>query len=216
MMDKGNSMQLVKSNFHIAKSQKLRGSSSATTIMTLGIAMLAACASQTGSPARGQEIRVRYAEVTDIERVKLPSAAPTGAVVGGFTGLLLARKQSTGRQLASGIGGAALGGLATAALEGDRLGYSYRLRYPDGGTSNFITEKGYLQRGDCVAVERGEYANIRRVANVLCTEGSTVATEPTHIRDAQQCQAAKDQLLEATSEEAVAIASRKVSIICEY
>lgn len=209
-------MQSGRADEQLARKQIMPAACRAYTLMLLGIALLSACASQSGSSARGQEIRVRYAEIVDIERVKLPSAAPAGAVVGGFTGLILSRNQSTGRQIASGIGGAALGGLATAALEGDRLGYSYRLRFQDGGISNFITEKGYLQRGDCVSVERGQYANIRRVADVLCAGGATVSAEPSHVRDAEQCHAAKEQLLSATGDEEVELASRKVSIICEY
>ena len=180
-------------------------------------ACLAAGCASSGSPsARGYELRVRYAEVTDIERVKLPSNAPTGAVVGGFTGLVLSRNSSGGKQVASGIGGAILGGLATAALEGDRLGYSYRLRFADGGTSNFITEKGYLQMGDCVSVERGQYANIRRVASVLCADNQAVAADQKHVREAEQCHEAKDQLLAASTEEQIETAARKVSILCEY
>ena len=184
--------------------------------ITLCVAFLAGCASSGPPKARGYEVRVRYAEVVDIERVRMPSAAPAGAVVGGFTGLVLSRNKSTGRQLASGIGGAALGGLATRALEGDRLGYSYRLRFADGGISQFITEKAYLQTGDCVAMERGEYANIRRVAGVLCEKGPSTSIDQTHLQDAQQCHAAKQQLLAATTEEEIEATSRKVSIICQY
>ena len=182
----------------------------------VGLSLLAGCASSGGTTARGYELRIRYAEVVEIDRVQLPSAAPAGAVVGGFTGLVLARNKSTGRQVASGIGGAALGGLATRALEGDRLGYSYQLRYSDGSMSQFITEKGYLQRGDCVSVERGQHANIRRVANVLCKSGPSVAVDKTHVRGAEQCHAAKDQLLAASSDEEIEAASRKVAVICEY
>lgn len=209
-------IQLERTDQEPARKQPLPVACWVCPMMLMGIALLSACASQSRSSARGQEIRVRYAEVIEIERVKLPSAAPAGAVVGGFTGLVLSRNQSTGRQIASGIGGAALGGLATAALEGDRLGYSYRLLFQDGGISNFITEKGYLQRGDCVSVERGQYANIRRVADVLCAGGAIASVEPSHVRDAEQCHAAKEQLLAATSDEEVELASRKVSIICEY
>lgn len=180
------------------------------------VVVLSACASSGSPTARGYEMRVRYAEVTDIERVQMASAAPAGAVIGGFTGLILARNKSVGRQVATGIGGAALGGLATKALEGDRLGYSYRLRFADGGVSQFITEKGYLQKGDCVSVERGEYANIRRVADVLCESGASASVDRTHLQDAQQCHAAKEQLLAATSEEDIEAASRKVSIICQF
>lgn len=180
------------------------------------LCLLAGCAGNSSPAARGYEIRVRYAEVTDIERVKLPSNAPAGAMVGGFTGLVLSRNSSGTKQVASGIGGAVLGGLATAALEGDRLGYSYRLRFRNGDTSNFITEKGYLRVGDCVSVERGEYANIRRVAAVLCESNQASAAHPMHLREAEQCHAAKDQLLLASTDEQIEAASRKVAILCDY
>lgn len=177
--------------------------------------VLAGCASSGSPSARGYELRVRYAEVTGIDRVKLPSNAPAGAVVGGFTGLVLSRNSSGSKRVASGLGGAVLGGLATAALEGDRLGYSYRLRYANGDTTSFITEKGYLQVGDCVSVERGQYANIRRVAAVLCSGRQSVAAEQKHVREAEQCHEAKDQLLAASTDEQIEAAARKVSILCE-
>lgn len=184
-------------------------------ILLAALIVQAGCASS-GSPAmRGQEIRIRYAEVLDVERRRLPSAAPAGAVVGGFTGLVLSRNQSTGRRVASGIGGAALGGLATAALEGDRLGFSYRLRYLDGNESDFITEKGYLQPGDCVSVERGEFANVRRVPRLMCEE-RMASIPPSHLTDASQCHAAKEQLLSAVTDEEIESAARKVSILCDY
>ncbi len=178
--------------------------------------LLVGCASSGTSGARGYEMRVRYAEITDIDRVKLPSNAPVGAVVGGFTGLILSRKGSGAGQVASGVGGAILGGLATAALEGDRLGYSYRLRFSNGDTSSFITEKGYLQSGDCVSVERGQHANIRRVASTLCANSQSVAANQKHVREARQCHEAKEQLLAASTDDQIDAAARKVSIICEY
>lgn len=180
------------------------------------ICTLVGCASSGSPAARGYELRVRYAEIVEIERVKLPSNAPAGAVVGGFTGLVLSRNSSGSKQVASGIGGAVLGGLATAALEGDRMGYSYQLRFRNGDSSKFITEKGYLQIGDCVSVERGEYANIRRVAPVLCADGQGASAQATHLREAEQCHEAKSQLLAATNDAETEIAARKVSILCEY
>lgn len=180
------------------------------------VTLVSACASSGSPPARGYELRVRYAEITSVDRVQLPSAAPAGAMVGGFTGLVLARRESTGRQIASGVGGAVLGGLATKALEGDRLGYGYNLRFADGSVSKFITEKGYLQVGDCVAVERGQYANIRRVGSALCDGGPSIAIEQADMQAASQCHAAKEQLLAASNEDQIEAASRKVSIICQY
>ena len=113
-------------------------------------------------------------------------------------------------------GGAALGGLATRALEGDRRGYSYTLRYTDGATTRFITEKAYLQTGDCVVVERGQYANVRRVANTLCTTQPEPAVERKLRLDAEQCNAAKSELLAASTTDAIDVAARKVEILCQY
>lgn len=185
-------------------------------VVLTGMCVLAGCASTSSPAARGYELRVRYAEVVDINRVKLPSNAPAGAVVGGFTGLVLSRNSSGTKQVASGVTGAVLGGLATAALEGDRMGYSYRLRFNNGEMSNFITEKGYMQVGDCVSVERGEYANIRRVASVLCEPNQVAAAHPSHLREAEQCHQAKDQLLAASTDKEIESAARKVTILCEY
>ena len=180
-----------------------------------GAILLSACASSGSPAARGHEIRIRYAEVIGVERVQLPSNAPAGAVVGGFTGLVIARNKSAGRQVATGIGGAVLGGLATKALEGDRRGYGYKLQFANHEISQFITEKGYLQIGDCVSVERGEYANIRRVSSVLCENGPAKVVDNSHIREAEQCHAAKDQLLAAKTDEEIESAARKVNILCQ-
>lgn len=182
----------------------------------LVVAILAGCASSDDRSVRGREVSVRYGEVIGVERVLLPSAAPAGAMVGGFTGLVLARNKSPGRQIATGAGGAVLGGLATRALEGERRGYSYRIRYVGGTESRFITEKDYLRSGDCVAVERGEYANVRRVASVLCEPRPAQQPDPSHIAQAEQCHRAKEQLLAAETEEAIESASRKVSILCDF
>lgn len=184
------------------------------SLVVMIFALLFGCASSGSSSARGHEIRIRYAEVEFVDRVQMPSAAPAGAVVGGFTGLLISRNKSGGRQLATGVGGAILGGVATRALEGERLGYQYRLRYVDGGTSQFITEKSFFRVGDCVAVERGQYANIRRVEDNTCLNGPARSLQAQHLRGAEQCHTAKNQLLDAKTEEEVELASRKVGAIC--
>ena len=181
------------------------------------IILVAGCASNTGS-SRGTEVKIRYAEISRVERVPLPSAAPAGAIVGGFTGLVLSQRQSGGRQLASGIAGAALGGLATKALEGERRGYAYRLRFLDGNESDFITEKGYLRAGDCVAVESGNFQNIRRVASTVCeaTPNLRVAAHKLHSESAAQCAQAKQQLLIAQGTDEINSAVTKVEIICHF
>jgi len=183
--------------------------------------LFTACTSNSGNSARGYEMRIRYAEVTDVNRERLPTQAPAGAIVGGFTGLILSSGRSTRSQVASGIGGAALGALATSALEGDRLAYAYTLRYADGTTTRFVTEKGYLQEGDCVSVERGRHANIRRVPNSLCNTSrrsgqAAPRVDPSIEQNARLCEEAKDQLLAAETENDINLAARKVEILCAY
>lgn len=188
-------------------------------LATALVAMLVGCTSSTTPPRiQGKEVRIQYAEVLAVSRERLPSAAPAGAVVGGFTGLMLSRRSSGAKQVASGVGGAVLGGLATRALEGERLGYSYRLRYLDGAESAFITEKGYLMVGDCVAVESGEHQNLRRVSRTVCETQPLVRTPAAamHQNNAEQCHAAKQQLLIAQGKERIDDAARKVEIICHF
>lgn len=185
-------------------------------ILFLAVAVLiSACSSSNSSRAR--ELSIRYGEIVEVRRVPVPSAAPVGAIVGGFTGLVLSQGSSRGSRVASTVGGAALGGIAAAALEGDRRAYQYHVRFRDGRETDYITENGFLRMGDCVAVERGEYANIRRVSNALCEPGP----RPPEITSrselaASQCHEAKDQLLAADSEEEIDQATRKVRILCQF
>ena len=186
----------------------------AVLVVALGC-LLAGCASSSGS-SRAREVNIRYGEITRVDRVPVPSAAPAGAVVGGFTGLVLSRNSSRDRRIASTIGGAALGGLATAALEGDRRAYRYHVRYNNGNETDYITENGFLRVGDCVAIERYDHNNIRRVSSALCEPGPR--PQEIQVRSAlvaSQCNEAKNQLLDASSDEEIEQASRKVRILCQ-
>lgn len=180
------------------------------------LGLFTACAyPPTTFPTRGKLVTVNYARITEMRKVSMPSAAPAGAIIGGFTGLLLSRDESTARQIASGIGGAALGAIATSALEGDRLGYQYTLRYTDGRLLKFTDDKAYLRVNDCVAVEQGRYANIRRIPATFCTGEVTLEADKEHLRMAEQCIEAKNQLLRADDEETIELSRRKISILCQ-
>lgn len=67
---------------------------------------LIGCTSNSGT-GRAREMNIRYGEIVRVSRVPIPSAAPAGAIVGGITGLVLARNSNPGRQAAAVIGGAA-------------------------------------------------------------------------------------------------------------
>jgi hypothetical protein len=159
----------------------------------------------------------------DIERVDLSSSAvPTGAVIGGFAGLVSASGRSGRSQLASAAGGAVLGGLIGKALEGNRQGYEYRVRFTGGSESRFITEKGYFERGDCVSMERGSDAqgravnNLRRVPDSMCESRTQQKAHPHYVKEARECVEAKQQLLDAQDNDELRRASSKVKVLCEF
>ena len=182
-------------------------------ILALVVA-LAGCSSNSGN--RGKEVTLSYARVLQVERITKPSAVPAGVIVGGLTGLLLTRNSaSTGKRAVGTLGGAAIGG-ALADSMNDRNAYQYLLEYRDGERSRFVTEKGFIRKGDCVAVERGQHSNLRRVESNLCTNKLPAEPPKELLASANQCHEAKDQLLQAKTDDEVTQASRKIRILCQY
>jgi hypothetical protein len=159
-------------------------------------------------------MRVNYGTVDRISRVPVDSAVPAGAIAGGMIGLILSNKQNPGRRAASTLGGAVLGGAAAKVLEGDNRAFQYHLTLNDGTKTSFVTEKDFLIRGDCVAVERGRYANLRRVELSMCEARRDV--KEFHVENANQCHSAKNQLLIAQTEREIQMASQKVETLCQY
>lgn len=185
------------------------------SVLVACLVFVVSCASNNGG-SRAREVQVRYGKVVNIQRIPVPSAVPAGAIVGGFTGLVIAHRSSPGRQLASGVAGAALGGLAANAMGNDRRSYQYRLRFKDGSDTQYITENGFFRVDDCIAVERGDYNNLRRVADVLCEGVNAIDPIAKSVIEASQCHDAKVQLLDADTDTDVKLASHKVKVLCQF
>jgi len=74
------------------------------------------------------------------------------------------------------------------------------------------TEQHDIVLGDCVVVEQGKYANIRRVSSINCA----VDQQPEHHKQAAgNCQKAKNELADATTDKAIENAVIKVRTLCE-
>jgi hypothetical protein len=99
-------------------------------------------------------------------------------------------------------------------MSGDKYAWAYTGNLETGGTVRVVTEAGGMQVGDCVAVERGDYNNIRRVSDVACTDNSKEVYEE-HQEDADECAAAKRELLEADDDAWIERAARKVHVLCD-
>jgi hypothetical protein len=95
----------------------------------------------------------------------------------------------------------------------------FTVRLVNNSTIDIVTENQDIALGDCVAVEQGQHANIRRVSSVMC---STPSSDPAYpamnssaVQESQECQDVKRELLSATTEQATSAAYKKMQAFCE-
>lgn len=175
------------------------------------------CAAQ--SHRVGQSATVQFGVVRNAEQITLDSDAARGALVGGTLGLATSRGGSTPRAVRNGIIGATAGGVVSAAAEGSRSGMSYTVDMVDGSSTRIVTDQREIHVGDCVAVERvRDTANIRRTSAHYCDNANEQAVKSVedHARsDAVACEAAKQELVDAATDDAVGLAARKIELLCD-
>jgi outer membrane lipoprotein SlyB len=185
---------------------------------TLAIALVG-CAStdpMTGS-TRNEIISVQYGRIENIQQVAMAPSYGTGALIGGALGLLATATHSGASQVAATAAGAGLGALVAKETAGSAEKFTVRL--VNNSTIDIVTENQDIQLGDCVSVEQGQHANIRRVSSVMCT---TPASDPAYqtmntsaMQESSECQAAKQELLKATTTEQTDISYKKMRAFCE-
>ena len=184
--------------------------------LLLALALLAGCAAQ--SHRVGQTARVQFGVVSAANEVTLDSEAGSGALIGGTLGLTMGRGQSTPHRARNSIIGAGVGAALANAAQGDRRGMSYTVRMLDGSSLTIVTDQREIRAGDCVAIEQvASTSNIRRVSPSYCERTNARAVEEVgeHARfEAVACQSAKDELVQAETQEAIELASRKIDLLC--
>ena len=165
----------------------------------------------------GQGSTIQFGIVRNVEQVALQSDAATGALVGGTIGLV-ASPRGGSRAARNAILGAAAGGAVTAAAQGNRTGFAYTVALIDGSMTRIISDQREIRPGDCVAIERvGQTANIRREPSAFCARDNAQAVQavqPVTETAAARCEAAKEELVNATTPEAIDLASRKIDLLC--
>ena len=157
---------------------------------------------------------VNYGRVTAMQLVTQENvrAQTGGAVVGGAIGLMSGRNQSGSNQALRTIGGA-FAGQQIGRMASNKQAFEYTVLI-GGSTTRVVTDEGGFRVGDCVAVERGEWANLRLVDDSNCNARPASKAPPAAIRHADACIAAKDKLLEAETTEAFDVAERRVRLLC--
>lgn len=177
-------------------------------------------ASEALAQRAGQSATVRTGTVTAMKSVDLNDGnAIKGALVGGAFGAALTRssKGSSRRDRNAAIG-AVLGGAAQASKT--RPGRIYTVTTNEGTAIQIATEQTEIRVDDCVFVEEaGGTANIRRAPATACEPESQEVMQDAAIieemqEEASECAAAKQELVDADSDDAIDRAVRKVKLLC--
>ncbi len=187
-------------------------------ISFLFVALVTACATEPSTGARTDTlISVAYGRIANVEQVQLDAKHGTGALIGGGLGLAAASTRSGSTQAAATVAGALIGALIADSQKKTADRYTVKLR--NGSTVAIVSEHHDLAVGDCVSVEQGEHANIRRVSNVMC---DTAASHPAYSEmnalyeeESTECAWAKEQLMKATTAEETDVAYKKMRAFCE-
>lgn len=157
-------------------------------------------------------VKIYYGTITDVQVINKDAKHAGGALAGGAMAALLAGPRHKGLKVAtSAAAGAAIQGAATSGTL-----QQYTVKLLDGGEVKVSTEQDEIRLGDCVAVERGDHVNIRRVSNIHCeAEAKPENTPEHHQAAANNCQKAKNELIAAQTDDEVNLAVQKVRILCE-
>ena len=174
------------------------------------------------APADAQS-RVQYGRITSVvpTTVTNTSAQTVGTLVGGGVGLASGSGQSGSNRALRTLGGAAAGrGVTNLATRSQAFEYTVLI---DGTTTTrIVSDQAGKRVGDCVAVEQGQFSNIRLVPDARCNPAPRPAAQapaPTpvpaaELEAANACEQAKLQVLGADTDEAFALAERRMRLLC--
>ena len=167
----------------------------------------------------GQSIQISYGVVVGSKYVQESSDAGKSALKGGAVGLYSARDKSSSTKWASAAVGAGLAGRNKAKSEGSREAREYQVR-TNTGVVVIISDQTEIQVDDCVQLENpgNTNANIRRVAGTFCEPDAAeviAEVQDEMQEEAQECVAAKQEVLASETEETFDRAMQKMSIFCD-
>jgi outer membrane lipoprotein SlyB len=169
--------------------------------------------------------RIDYGRITAVRQVNLQNqgAQAAGTLVGGALGVASGSGQSSSNRALRGLGGAAVGSRVAGAASGT-TGFEYTVLVGN-QTTRITTEQAGLRVGDCVSIERGQFNNIRLVPEERCNPPAArpaagaaparaPAPAPEDVAAANACDAAKQQLLSATTDAEFDLAERRMRLLC--
>jgi outer membrane lipoprotein SlyB len=159
--------------------------------------------------------RVQYGRITNVTATTVTDSTSrnVGTVVGGGIGLASGSGRSSSNRALRTAGGAAAGrSVGNMASRSQAFEYTVLI----GGTSTIriVSDQAGKRVGDCVAVEQGQFANIRLVAESRCAPAGAPPAAPSDVDSANACEQAKQQVLAADTDEAFDVAERRMRLLC--
>jgi outer membrane lipoprotein SlyB len=157
---------------------------------------------------------VTYGRITAVRQVNIENqgAQAAGTLVGGALGVASGSGQSRSNRALRGLGGAAVGSRVAGAA-GSNTGFEYTVLVGGTNTIRIVTEQAGLRVGDCVSVERGQWNNIRLASDDRC-DARAGAAPASAVAEADACEQAKQQLLNANTDADFDRAERRMRLFC--
>jgi outer membrane lipoprotein SlyB len=204
-------------------------SSTMARIAFIHTSMVAGLLALALSPAEAEaQSRVQYGRVTNVvaTTVNNSTSQNVGTLVGGGVGLASGSGQSGSNRALRTLGGAAAGrGVGT--LAGRSQAFEYTVLVGGTTTIRIVSDQAGKRVGDCVAVEQGQFSNIRLVPDARCTTPAPRPAAPAPARPpaaapvstaavqaANACEQAKAQVLAAETDDAFDLAERRMRLLC--
>lgn len=188
----------------------------AAKLAALSLGSLCVMAAATAQRA-GNSISIQNGIVVEAKGVEMSGAGGTGALVGGLIGYATSSGNRSSRRVRDGLLGSALGGGVASSTRGPRQGMQYRVNTGNGEIV-VVSDQTEIGIGDCVTVENAGTgaANIRRASMALCEQPGEVdeAIAAELQDDAENCLAAKGEMLGAETDDALEQAVRRARILC--
>src|SRR5512147_2840960 len=175
------------------------------------------------------QMRVQYGRITNVQATTVTDSTSrnVGTLVGGGIGLATGSGQSASNRALRGVAGAAAG-RGVGSLAGRSQAFEYTVLVDGTSTVRIVSDQAGKRVGDCVAVEQGQFANIRLVPDSRCAprtqpapaKAAAPAPAPAPVpvaADVQQataCEQAKEQVLAAATDEEFNLAERRMRLLC--
>lgn len=161
-----------------------------------------------------EQHQISYGNVKSVLITTADSDILQNTIIGGALGMAI------GNNTQATLDGAAAGFAISSIIEGDRRVFLYSIDV-NGEMKKIAMEEGGIGEGRCVAIETDDnHTNVRAVSSTFCLQSGHQALSSKEVVEqqqsqAEQCKAARQAVLIATTNAEIDDAMVKVRALCE-